>query len=94
MVHPIDVQPRAKYRIWLEYSDGSSGEVDLSDVAGKGVFKAWDTPGYFDRVHIAPHRAVAWGDEIELCPDALYLELTGKPVEEIMPGAKSLMQDA
>ena len=94
MIHPVDVQSRGKYRIWLKYSDGSSGEVDLSDVAGTGVFNAWDRPGYFDVVHIAPHRAVAWGDDIELCPDALYLEITGKTVEEIMPGAGSLMQDA
>ena len=94
MIQPVDVQSRGKYRIWLQYSDGSNGEIDLSDVAGSGVFKAWDEPGYFDRVYIASHRAIAWGDEIELCPDALYLELTGKPVEEIMPGAKPLMQDA
>ena len=31
------------------------------------------------RVAMTP-RAVAWSEEIELCPDALYLELTGKSV--------------
>ena len=94
MIQPVDVQSRGKYRIWLQYSDGSNGEIDLSDIAGRGVFKVWDEPGRFDRVYIASHRSIAWGEEIELCPDALYLELTGKTVEEIMPGAKSLMQDA
>ena len=94
MVPPTVVQSRGKYRIWLEYSDGSSGEMDLSDLAGVGVFKAWDEPGHFEKVHIAPHRAIAWSDDIELCPDALYLELTGKSVTELMPAAKSLMQDA
>ena len=49
----------------------SAGELDLSHLAGRGVFAAWDEPGCFERVHIAPHRAIAWSDELELCPDAL-----------------------
>ena len=26
--------------------------------------------------------------EIDMCPDALYLRLTGKPVDEIFPGLR------
>ena len=74
------VEPRDGFRLWLRYSDGSAGEVDLSGMAGKGVFRAWDKPGLFDRVHVAAHGAIAWSEEIELCPDALYIELTGKSV--------------
>ena len=33
MVVVLDVAPRAGYRIWLPYSDGASGDVDLSDEA-------------------------------------------------------------
>ena len=51
MIRPIKVEPRPGYRIWLEYADGVSGEVDLSGMVGKGVFKAWDEPGYFEKVH-------------------------------------------
>ncbi|MCY4560599.1 MAG: DUF2442 domain-containing protein [Chloroflexi bacterium] len=76
MIRPTNVQALAKYRIWLEFDDGVSGEIDLSDVAGSGVFKIWDEPGYFEKVHIAPHRAIAWDDEVELCADSLHLELT------------------
>ena len=39
MVHPTSVKALSKYRIWLEFDDGISGEVDLSDVAGSGVFQ-------------------------------------------------------
>ena len=77
MIRPVHVEARHGHRIWLRYSDGTSGEVDLSDLAGRGLFKAWDAPGCFESVHIAPHRAIAWNDEIELCPDTLYMELTG-----------------
>ncbi len=92
MIRPTEVHPRAGYRIWLRYADGVAGEIDLSHLAGKGVFKIWDEPGYFERVHITPHRAIAWDDDIDLCADALYLELTGRPVEEMMPGVKQIMQ--
>ena len=79
MIKPTRVEPRGERRIWLRYSDGSKGEVDLSGLAGKGVFQVWDEPGIFGRVHLTPHGAIAWNPDIELCPDALYLELTGKP---------------
>ena len=92
MIRPIKVEPRPGYRIWLEYSDGVSGEVDLSDIAGKGVFKAWDEPGYFEKVHITPYRAVAWDENLDLCPDALYMELTGKTFEELLAYEELLTQ--
>ena len=73
MIRPTNVKSLGRYRIWLQYSDGVSGKIDLSNVAGKGVFKAWDEPGCFDQVHVAPHRAIAWGNDVELCPDAAVL---------------------
>jgi hypothetical protein len=94
MIYPTSVEPREKYRIWLRYSDGADGEIDLSDVAGRGIFKAWDEPGYFEKVCITPHGSVAWGDEIELCPESLYIELTGKSVGEVMPGTRPMVQSA
>ncbi len=94
MIRPIEVEPREGYRIWLRYSDGAAGEIDLSHLAGEGVFAAWDKPGYFEKVHIAPHRAIAWDDDLELCPDALYMELTGMTVGEVMPGTRFLVENA
>ena len=61
---PVAVEPRDGYRIWLRYADGVEGEVDLSAVAGKGVFAAWLKPGFFNRVHVSEWQSIAWGDEI------------------------------
>ena len=94
MIQPVYVEPRPGYRIWIRYSDGLSGEVDLSGFAGRGAFETWNEPGNFEKVRIAPHRAIAWEEDIELCPDALYLELTGKSLGEVMPGAKFLAENA
>ena len=77
MIRPIEIEAREGYRIWLRYSDGTTGEVDLSNIAGRGVFEKWNEPGYFEKVYIAPHRAIAWDDDLELCPDSLYMEITG-----------------
>ena len=88
MIKPTEVEPRGERRIWLRYSDGSEGEVDLSGLTGKGVFQVWDEPGAFDRVHLAPHGAIAWNADIELCPDALYMELTDKPADDVLTGLR------
>ena len=80
---PTEVQPRGQYRIWLRYSDGVEGLVDLSHLAGKGVFQTWTEPSSFDSVYVAPHGAIAWGEDIELCPDALYIQVTGMSAEEV-----------
>ena len=90
MVRPTDVTALEEYRIWIRYSDGSAGELDLTHLAGRGVFSAWDNPRYFKGVHLGPAGAIAWGGDIELCPDALYMELTAKPVEEVMSGVADL----
>ena len=94
MIQPTEVEARDGYRIWLRYSDGVAGEIYLSHLAGKGEFKIWDDPGYLEKVHITSHRTIAWDDDIDLCADALYMELTGKSVEEVMPRVKQLMQRA
>ena len=78
VVRPTHVEPRDGHRIWIRYADGVKGEVDLSDLVGQGVFRAWDEPGVFAGVHVAPHGSIAWNDELEICPDALYLELSGE----------------
>ena len=94
MIQPVHVEPRPGYRIWIQFSDGIAGEIDLSDLAGRGAFQAWNNPGYFEKVYLTPHRAIAWDDDIELCADALYLKLTGKPLDDVMPGARSLAHNA
>jgi hypothetical protein len=87
---PVEVAPRPGYRLWLRYDDGTEGEVDLSDMVGKGVFEAWKDPAVFEDVKIGPHGQIGWGEEIDICPDALYLELTGKTPEELFPRLRTV----
>ena len=78
MVRPTAVEPRGGWRIWLRYADGAEGEIDLSHLAGQGVFAAWEDRAFFERVRLTPDGGIAWGDDLDLCPDALYLRITSK----------------
>jgi len=90
----IDVRPLADYRIWLKYDDGTAGEVDLTHLVGRGVFKAWADRNVFESVRVDSSGAVVWNQDIDLCPDALYLRLTRKSVEELFPKLKPAPIDA
>ena len=85
MIKPVLVKALPGYRIYLEFSDGNKGEVDLYDLAGTGVFQVWSDYNFFERVHLGDHRAIKWNDEIELCADSLYLKLTRESPEELFP---------
>ncbi|MDO8518909.1 MAG: DUF2442 domain-containing protein [Deltaproteobacteria bacterium] len=79
MVKPIKVKPLPSYKIWVKFSDGAEGTADLSHLAGKGVFSSWKKKGEFEKVHIDNESGtVAWNHEIDLCPDTLYMQITGK----------------
>ncbi len=88
MLKPIQVRALPHHRIYIKYNDGAQGEVDLSDLVGQGVFTAWQDELFFNRVHLGSGRQIRWSDEIELCPDAVYMRLTGKTPEELFPQLK------
>ncbi len=53
MFKPVQVKALPDYKLWLKYSDGVAGEVDLSHLAGKGVFALWDDYAAFDKSTLA-----------------------------------------
>ena len=85
MFKPVQVRALPNYRLWVRYADGIEGEVDLSDLVGKGVFALWDDPKAFEGVHIGSNGQIAWSDEIDICADAVYMRITGKTPAELFP---------
>ena len=89
MFEPLEVKALSEYCIWIRYTDGEEGEVDLSHLAGQGVFKLWEDEQKWKNVRVAEEGAIRWNEEVELCPDATYLKLTGKSPGEAFPNLKS-----
>ena len=85
MNRPTEVKALDDFRIWIRFADGTEGEVDLSDLAGRGVFDAWQDPAFYAGVYIGPGGSIAWSDLIELCPDSVFLRLSGKKPEDLFP---------
>lgn len=81
----IEIAPKDGYCLFLRYDDGACGEVDLSSYAGLGVFAAWLKHGAFEQVTLAEAGYPEWPGELDLCPDMLYMSLTGKSPEEVFP---------
>jgi hypothetical protein len=94
MVRLVAVKALAPYRIWLKYDNGVEGVVDVSEYAGKGVFALWNDPAAFHDVHLGSSGEVIWGDSVDLCPDALYVKLTGQRPEDLFPKLRELAEHA
>ena len=85
MFKPIEVRALPDYRLYVRYDNGVEGEVDLSHLVGKGVFAAWNDPGNFEKVSIGSSGEIRWNDQIDLCPDSIYMRISGKSSEEVFP---------
>ncbi len=77
--------PVERFKVFLRFHEGASGIVDLSHLVGRGVFRAWEQPGVFEQLWVSPVGALVWPGDIDLCPDALYLQLIGKSAAEVFP---------
>jgi hypothetical protein len=84
MVRPIKVTALSGHTLRVDYSDGVTGVIDLSDSIGQGVFAPLTDEAFFRKVHLGNHGQIAWTDELEICPDAAYLEITGKFPREVV----------
>ena len=72
----VAVQPLAQYSVRIRFSDGIEGEVDLSDLVGKGVFALWNDPAQFAKVSIDPQtHTLTWPGGIDICPDTLHQDV-------------------
>lgn len=80
------IRPLSGYRLRLQYADGVEGEVNLSDLVGRGVFERLTDPDQFGTAYVTDSGDVAWGEDLELCADTLYMKVTGQKPEEVFPG--------
>lgn len=87
MIHDvISAKHRGDYRIEVVFDDGQRGVVDLSGYAARGgVFARFLDMAFFLDFHINEELGVlAWGDDLDIAPETLYAQATGRPLPEWM----------
>ena len=90
MPRPVQVKPLENYRLWVKFSDGVEGTIDLSYLVGNGVFALWNDYQEFQKVRIGSSGEIAWSEDIDICPDAIYLKITGQKPEDLFPRLREL----
>jgi hypothetical protein len=89
MFKPVEVKALPNYRLWVKYSDGIEGNVDLSQLVGRGVFSLWNDFSAFQKVYIGGSGEIAWSETIDICPDAVYMKITGKTPQQLFLNIQS-----
>ena len=80
-----EAKPLTDYCLYVKFSDGVEGEIDLSEYAGNGVFAVWNNYDNFENVAIGSSGELVWNNEVDLDGLGIYLKLTGKKPEDILP---------
>ena len=66
------VEPKPAHRLYVEFSDGVRGEVDLSQRLFGPVFAPLEDEAFFRKVTLDEYGAPCWPNGADLAPDALY----------------------
>jgi hypothetical protein len=90
----VRVEALEGYRLDVRFDDGVRGIVDVSDLAGRGVFALWDDYAEFCKVRIGDTGELVWADRIDLCPDSLCLKVVEKNPEDLFPELRRAMVHA
>lgn len=76
MIRIIEVKALEPYRLWIRFSDGIEGTIDISSLIGQGVFRTLTDSEEFSKAYVdSIAHTVAWPNGIDLCPDALYADI-------------------
>ena len=48
----------------------------------------------FEKVYIGQNGQISWSQELDICGDSMYLEITGKKPEDVFPALRQASMDA
>ena len=70
----VEVKAESGHRLFVRFTDGTSGKVQLDLSELSGVLAPLRDPEFFERVFV-DHGTVAWLGDIDLAPDAMYQQV-------------------
>jgi len=72
MLNVCDVKVRGAYRLWLRFSDGAEGEIDLDHQLTGPIFQPLRDPSTFAAVRVDQGiRTIAWPNGADFAPEFL-----------------------
>lgn len=79
------LKPVSNYKLKIKFADGVEGVYDLSSMAGKGVFKSWDSDSNFFAASVDKETgAIKWPGDIEIDTLAVYCQISGISPDEYL----------
>lgn len=83
LIDIIKVKPLKNFHLYLEFEDGTKGEVDIRKlIKFKGVFKPLKDETFFIKVNVNPEwGTIFWPNGADLDPDVLYSMVTGEEID-------------
>jgi hypothetical protein len=70
------------YTLHIKFKDGVEGNVELSDLVSKGIFKKLQDQALFAKAYNTGY-SIAWSEEMEIDSDAIYMEISGKSIRDL-----------
>ena len=69
----VEVRYVKGYVVWLQFRDGSAGEVDLSSVLARPVFEPLRNLNYFTQFRLDPQfHTLVWPNDEDIAPEYLH----------------------
>lgn len=72
------------YTLHVKFLDGIEGNIELSELVSKGIFKVLQNQELFEKAHNTGY-SIAWSAELEIDSDTIYMEISGKSIDELLP---------
>ncbi len=75
-LHVSEAKYLHDYLIWLKFSDGTEGEIDLQNELSGEVFAPLQDMDNFKRFRVDPElQTIAWENGADLAPEFLYSQM-------------------
>lgn len=77
MLHVKNARYTSGFKFWVSFDDGSSGEVDLTNILKGSMFEPLNNPQFFSKLSVDPElETVVWPNGADLAPEFLKSHIT------------------
>ena len=75
ILHVTEVKHIDRYRLWLRFSDGAAGVIDLEPELYGEIFNPLRDPAFFRQVYLTS-RTIEWPNGADFAPEFLRRQIT------------------